>query len=114
MPTSIVIPDTGFVVDGFRHPPGPSISAYFLTHAHAGKLHCLVGLLVLQVDETQATTDCACDTDHYQGLSDTWRSGIIYCSEVTARLAVAIVQVSPDLLRPLPMNSPQSIQGKFL
>ena len=49
--------------------------------------------------------------DHYAGLSDTWRSGIIYCSEVTARLAVAIVQVSPDLLRPLPMHTPQTVQG---
>ena len=52
-----------------------------------------------------------CSPDHYAGLSDTWRSGIVYCSEVTARLAVAIVQVSPDLLRPLPMNTPQTIQG---
>jgi len=93
--------------------------------------------------------------DHYAGLSDTWRSGIVYCrrassasspqaavlcssggaatdtvqpmrarratradrlalllgSEVTARLAVAIVQVSPDLLRPLPMNTPVIVQG---
>ncbi len=32
-------------------------------------------------------------------------------SEVTARLAVAIVQVSPDLLRPLPMNTPVTVQG---
>jgi len=32
-------------------------------------------------------------------------------SEVTARLAVAIVQVSRDLLRPLPMNTPVTVQG---
>lgn len=35
-PAHKVIPGTGFLVDGFRH-VHPSVTAYFLTHAHSGQ-----------------------------------------------------------------------------
>ena len=51
------VPGTRFVVDGFRH-AHPSVTAYFLTHAHS---------------------------DHYQGLSERWDAPV-YCTDTTARL----------------------------
>ena len=49
--------------------------------------------------------------DHYTGLSDAWSAGPIFCSEVTAKLVVYLLGVQPDLVRPLPMDEPVTIQG---
>ena len=57
VPAHKQVPGTRFVVDGFRH-AHPSVTAYFLTHAHS---------------------------DHYQGLSERWDAPV-YCTEITARL----------------------------
>jgi DNA ligase-1 len=59
VPAHKCVPGTRFVVDGFRH-AHPSVTAYFLTHAHS---------------------------DHYTGLSDKWQAPVpVYCTEITARL----------------------------
>eukprot|EP00803_Ostreobium_quekettii_P008788 evm.model.scf_1474EXC.2 EVM.evm.TU.scf_1474EXC.2 scf_1474EXC:16266-31624(-) len=82
-PASKVIPGTGFLVDGFRH-AGPSVRAYFLSHAHS---------------------------DHYTGLSETWSQGSIYCSEVTGRLVVHMLGVNPKYIHALPMDIPRNVEG---
>ena len=50
--------------------------------------------------------------DHYTGITDTWKEGEIYCSEVTGKLVVYLLGVDPQLVHTLPMNSPQQIQGE--
>lgn len=48
--------------------------------------------------------------DHYQGLTDTWDAGPIYCSEVTARLVVKIIGVHPKFVHPLPFDQVRAVQ----
>lgn len=50
-------------------------------------------------------------TDHYGGLSDNWSGGLIYCSEVTARLVHLLTGVPMDLLRPVPMDVTLTVHG---
>ncbi|MEW5298883.1 MAG: hypothetical protein WDW36_001957 [Sanguina aurantia] len=82
-PSHKLIPGTGFIVDGFRYPKYQA-KAWWLTHCHS---------------------------DHYTGLSETWSGGLIYCSEPTARLLTHLVHVDPAWIRPLPMDTPVTIQG---
>ena len=55
-----------------------------------------------------------CVTDHYGGLTENWQAGKIYCSEQTARLLqhMDTLRIKPELLVPLPMDTPQQIMGK--
>ncbi|GAB4816048.1 hypothetical protein N2152v2_003094 [Parachlorella kessleri] len=78
-----LVPGTGFIVDGFRF-VNPKWTAYFLSHAHS---------------------------DHYTGLRDNWSQGPIYCSETTAVLVQHMLGLSPQWLRPLPLDTPTTIQG---
>lgn len=77
------IPGTRFVVDGFRH-AGPHTRAYFLSHFHS---------------------------DHYQGLTPSWRHGLIFCSPITARLLHSVLGVPSELVRALPMQQRVRIDG---
>jgi DNA cross-link repair 1A protein len=70
--------DVKFAVDAFNFGSIPGVSKYFLTHFHS---------------------------DHYQGLSGSWRWGEVYCSEVTARLVQLHLKVDPDIIRTIPMNT---------
>eukprot|EP01018_Ginkgo_biloba_P027060 Gb_21652 [translate_table: standard] len=67
------IPRTRFVVDGFRSAGAFSVT-YFLSHFH---------------------------TDHYVGLNPHWGRGLIFCSEITARLLVECLKVSAAFVVPL-------------
>ena len=60
-------------------------------------------------------TSCG-SADHYAGLSETWDNGVIYCSEQTARLIQHMDQlrIKKDLVRPLPMDTPVTIDGDTL
>ncbi|KAF3779843.1 DNA cross-link repair protein [Nymphaea thermarum] len=82
-PNSKRIPDTRFVVDGFRSSGAFSV-AYFLTHFHS---------------------------DHYAGLSPNWSRGLIFCSPVTARLCVACLNVLECFLVPIEVGRPVRIDG---
>ena len=53
-------------------------------------------------------------SDHYNGLSEAWNAGPIYCSKVTATLVSHICGVRPDFIRPLPMNEPVTVLGERL
>ncbi|XP_028557131.1 DNA ligase 6 isoform X2 [Dendrobium catenatum] len=83
VPTSKLIPNSCFIVDGFRTAGDFSIS-YFLSHFHS---------------------------DHYTGLSPNWYRGIIFCSETTASLLVEILKVSPLFVYALPLNKTVTIDG---
>ena len=52
-----------------------------------------------------------CLADHYGGLTENWQAGKIYCSEQTARLLqhMDTLHIKPELLIPLPMDTPQQI-----
>ncbi|MCO5548636.1 hypothetical protein L7F22_002095 [Adiantum nelumboides] len=77
------IPGTQFIVDGFRH-AGPWSQSYFLSHFHS---------------------------DHYTGLSPLWNKGIIFCSNITARLVVECIKVPRHFVCPLPMGDPVDIDS---
>ena len=49
--------------------------------------------------------------DHYQGLSENWSAGPVYCSEVTGKLAMHLCGVPPHYIRTLPMHQPVMVQG---
>ncbi|KAK1433220.1 hypothetical protein QVD17_10129 [Tagetes erecta] len=82
-PVSKLIPKTKFIVDGFRFSGDHSVS-YFLSHFHS---------------------------DHYTGLNSTWSKGIIYCSSITARLVVQVLNVSKSLVVPLPLSDTVLVDG---
>ena len=50
--------------------------------------------------------------DHYAGLSERWNSGLIYCSPVTARLLLHLLQLDPAFVRPLELDTKHVIHGQ--
>ncbi|MQL69823.1 hypothetical protein Taro_002099 [Colocasia esculenta] len=82
-PQHKLIPRTRFVVDGFRSAGDFSVS-YFLSHFHS---------------------------DHYGGLGPAWCRGVIYCSELTARLLVEALGVSPLFVVSLSLGECVRIDG---
>ncbi|CCE64100.1 hypothetical protein TPHA_0G02630 [Tetrapisispora phaffii CBS 4417] len=65
------------VVDGFNYASEPDINKYFLSHFHS---------------------------DHYIGLKKSWDQGIIYCTEVTAKLMELKFNLTGDMVQILPLN----------
>ncbi|OVA08140.1 hypothetical protein BVC80_1725g36 [Macleaya cordata] len=80
-PHSKLIPKTRFIVDGFRNSGNYSIS-YFLSHFHS---------------------------DHYAGLNPSWSRGLIFCSEITARLLIEVLKISPFFVVSLSLQEPVCI-----
>ncbi len=72
-----------FIVDGFAF-TRPDVRHYFLTHAHA---------------------------DHTAGLRSSFNAGMIYCSEVTARLIVKKLGVDRSLLRTIEVGEEMVVEG---
>lgn len=64
-------------VDAFRYGAIEGCTAYFLTHFHS---------------------------DHYAGLSSTWKHGPIYCTPATSRLVHAKLRVDKMWLRPIALD----------
>jgi hypothetical protein len=54
---------------------------------------------------------CIC-ADHYQGITENWSAGTIYCSEVTRRLVIHLLDVKEEYVTALPMDQPLDIQGE--
>lgn len=77
------IPNTQFIVDGFRN-AGPWSVSYFLSHFHS---------------------------DHYTGITNLWHKGLIFCSAITANLVKQSLQVPAALVVPLPMGETVTIDG---
>ena len=53
----------------------------------------------------------AWSSDHYQGLSESWQAGPIYCSAITGKLVSHLCSVRPEYLHALPMNEPVMVEG---
>ena len=74
-----VVAETNVVVDGFvgwsRFAPRNAV--YLLSHFHS---------------------------DHYQGLNRHFNGGLIYCSQITARLVSSRLGIDQQYLRPLPLS----------
>lgn len=69
-----IIPNFSICVDAFRYGAVQDCNAYFLSHFHS---------------------------DHYVGLTESWRHGPIYCSKVTANLVRQQLKVDPKWIVPL-------------
>lgn len=76
------LPLTSISVDSFQFPV-QNCTAYFLTHFHS---------------------------DHYMGLNSAF-DGLIYCSLITAKLIIRQLNVDPDLVQVLCLNTKYEIQG---
>ena len=69
-----IIPNFSICVDAFRYGAVQDCNAYFLSHFHS---------------------------DHYVGLTASWRHGPIYCSKVTANLVRQQLKVDSKWIVPL-------------
>eukprot|EP01083_Nonionella_stella_P058667 153645_1 len=78
-----VVEGTNFVVDGFGYKRCAQPRAFFLSHFHS---------------------------DHYTGMNKSFDEGIIYCSEVTARLVAKTFSLPTEIVKPIPMNQRTEIQ----
>ncbi|XP_022139623.1 DNA cross-link repair 1A protein-like isoform X2 [Momordica charantia] len=83
VPVWSCIPGTPFRVDAFRHLRGDCFH-WFLTHFHM---------------------------DHYQGLTKSFRHGMIYCSPITAKLVNMKIGIPWERLQVLPLDQKINIAG---
>ncbi|KAL4900767.1 hypothetical protein BDW74DRAFT_170549 [Aspergillus multicolor] len=79
-----IIPGFSISVDAFRYGAVESCNAYFLSHFHS---------------------------DHYIGLSKSWRHGPIYCSRATANLVRQQLRVDPKWVVDLDFETKTEVPG---
>lgn len=79
-----IIPNFSICVDAFRYGAVQDCNAYFLSHYHS---------------------------DHYVGLTSSWRHGPIYCSKVTANLVRQQLKVDPKWIVPLEFEKTTEVLG---
>ncbi|PGH16186.1 hypothetical protein AJ79_01953 [Helicocarpus griseus UAMH5409] len=73
-----ILPGFSICVDAFRYGSVEGCNAYFLSHFH---------------------------TDHYMGLTSSWRHGQIYCSSVTGKLVRQQLKVDPKWVTDIEFES---------
>ena len=79
-----IIPNFSICVDAFRYGAVQDCNAYFLSHFHS---------------------------DHYVGLTASWRHGPIYCSKVTANLVRQQLKVDSIWIVPLEFEKKTDVPG---
>lgn len=80
----VLLKFTNVVVDEFPHGKGTENKfVYFLTHWHS---------------------------DHYYGISNTWKRGPIYCSHITRNLMLCKYPKLEPLITGLDLDTPQTIK----
>lgn len=79
-----ILPGLFICVDAFRYGAVKGCNAYFLSHFHS---------------------------DHYIGLTSSWKHGPIYCSKVTANLVKQQLRVEPQYVVALDWEVPFEIPG---
>ncbi|KAA8648312.1 hypothetical protein EYZ11_001985 [Aspergillus tanneri] len=79
-----IIPGLSICVDAFRYGAVEGCTAYFLTHFHS---------------------------DHYMGLTASWRHGPIYCSRPTANLVRQQLKVDPKWVVDLDFEKKTEVPG---
>lgn len=79
-----IIPNFSICVDAFRYGAVQDCNAYFLSHFHS---------------------------DHYIGLTASWRHGPIYCSKVTANLVRQQLRVDSKWVVPLEFEKTTEVPG---
>lgn len=85
--------------------PNPGLQAQFLA---VSVLNFDLQVLKRWKRVTQSVFGCS---DHYQGITDNWRKGVIFCSETTARMVTQVLEVPPHFVVALPMDSEVEIDG---
>ncbi|KAH1627134.1 DNA cross-link repair protein PSO2/SNM1 [Aspergillus fumigatus] len=79
-----ILPNFSICVDAFRYGAVEGCNAYFLSHYHS---------------------------DHYMGLTSSWRHGPIYCSRATANLVRQQLKVDPKWVVDLPFEKKTEVPG---
>jgi DNA cross-link repair 1A protein len=79
-----IMPDMSICVDAFRYGAVEGCKAYFLSHFHS---------------------------DHYIGLTASWKHGPIYCSKVTGNLVKQQLKVDPKYVVDLEFEGERDVPG---
>jgi DNA cross-link repair 1A protein len=79
-----ILPGFSITVDAFRYGAVEGCEAYFLSHFHS---------------------------DHYVGLTSSWRHGRIYCSKVTGNLVRQQIKVDPNYIVDLEFEQKTEVPG---
>eukprot|EP00210_Caulerpa_lentillifera_P002423 g2322.t1 len=87
LPEWQLVSGSNFIVDRFKGIARLRNYKFFLTHFHS---------------------------DHYNGLNKSFNHGVIYCSNVTAKLLHVKLKIPWTSLAPLPLETPTNIDGSLV
>jgi DNA cross-link repair 1A protein len=103
------IPDTDFLVDGFRY-KSDEYKHYFLTHAHSDHTCGIYKKAISCCRFREFCNFCTTNTHiYFIGLTKTFKFGKVYMSEITYDFVVMKIKVAEEYLVKLKMNTPTTI-----